>query len=279
MPFSAFPSKNSLLPALAGLAALLAFPACSKKLTKEESCQEKWDKAAPKFAKKKYVQSKELLSEIVTSCPGSPFTEEALFDLAEAHFHLEEWEEAESEYRAFLKEFPASKRYAEQARYRIAQVTGSQVEPPSRDQSKTLEAIIAWEDYIGEYPDSPRADSAKAEMEKLKDVLAAKQMMIAKLYSRMDEPQAAAIYYKNLLKEFGGRVNEREVNLKLAECYIEMSQFDEAEAYLAKFDGIAKDDPFKEKVKKAYKNLEKARTKLAREKKEEQEQGKRQEAL
>lgn len=280
MPVSASPaSPKSLLLLASGLLAAAFLPACSKKLTKEESCQEKWDKAAPKFAKGKYVQSKELLSEIVSSCPGSPFTEEALFDLGEAHFHLEEWEEAESEYRAFLKEFPASRKFAEQARYRIAQVTGRQVEIPARDQSKTLEAIVAWEDYLGEYPEGARADSAKAEMDKLKDLLAAKQMLVAKLYSRMDEPQAAAIYYKNLLKEFGGRVNEREVNLKLAECYIEMTQFEEAEAYLAKFDGIAKDDPFKEKVKLAYKALEKARTKLAREKKEEQEQGKRQENL
>ena len=63
------------------------------------------------------------------------------------------------------------------------------------------------------------------------------------------EPQAAAIYYKNLVKEFGGRVNEREINLKLAECYIGMYQFDEAEAYLSKFDGIAKDDPLKDRVR------------------------------
>ena len=74
----------------------LALLACSsgKKLTKEESCQEKWDKVRPKFEKKKYVQSKELLSDLVTTCPGSPFTEEAMFDLGEAHYNLEEWEEA-----------------------------------------------------------------------------------------------------------------------------------------------------------------------------------------
>ena len=65
----------------------------------------------------------------------------------------------------------------------------------------------------------------------------------------------------------------------MAECYIGMLQFDEAEAYLAKFDDVAKDDPFKEKVKAAYQKLEKARTKLVRQKKEEQEQGKRQEAM
>ena len=104
-------------------------------------------------------------------------------------------------------------------------------------------------------------------------------MMIARLYNRMGEPLAAAIYYKNLLKEFGNRVNQRDINLKLANCYIAMGQFDEAETYLQKFDGIAKDDPFKEKVKTAYRDLEKARLKLVQEKKDEQEQGKRQEAM
>ncbi|MDB5103589.1 MAG: outer rane assembly lipoprotein YfiO [Fibrobacteres bacterium] len=264
--------------AIAGAFALLACSS-SKKLSLEESCQEKWDKARPKFEKKKYVQSKELLSELVTACPGSPFTEEAFFDLGEAHFNLQEWDEAESEYNSFLKDFPASKKYGELVRYRIAQSAGHQTEKPSRDQTKTLDAIIAYENFLNEYPDGTRADSARQEIEKLKDLLVEKQMMIARLYNRMGEPQAAAIYYKNLLKEYGSRVNQRDINLKLAECYTDMGQFDEAESYLAKFDGIAKDDPFRDKVKKAFSKLEKARTKLARDKKEEQEQGKRQEAM
>jgi outer membrane protein assembly factor BamD len=271
--------NSSLAFVLFALPAFLGLAGCSKKLTKEEGCQEKWDKVSPKFAKGKYIQSKDLLTEIVTSCPGSPFTEEAMFDLGEAHYHLEEWEEAESEFNSFLREFPNSKKFSERARYRIAEVTAKQVDGPARDQTKTLEAITAWENYLGEYPDGPRADSAQGAIDKLKSILAEKQMMIARLYSRMDEPQAAAVYYKEVLKEYGGRVNEREVNLKLAECYVRMGQFDEAEAYLAKFDGIAKDDPFRKKVRNAYKDLEKARTKLAREKKEEQEQGKRQEAM
>lgn len=292
MPFSV--SKNSsrtpkgaerpgrfLLLSVMAAASAFALAACSsgKKLTKEESCQEKWDKVSPKLEKKRYFQSKELLTDLVTTCPGSPFTEEAMFNLGEAHFNLEEWEEAEQEYGSFLKDFPASKRYAETVRYRLAQAAGKQTESPSRDQTKTLEAIIAYENFLNEFPEGPRADSAKGELDKLRDKLVEKQMMIARLYLRMGEPQAAAIYYKNLIKEYGGRVNEREINLKLAECYIEMLQFDEAETYLSKFDGIAKDDPFREKVKAAFGKLEKARTKLARQKKEEQELGKRQEAM
>ncbi|MDB5049754.1 MAG: outer rane assembly lipoprotein YfiO [Fibrobacteres bacterium] len=288
MPFSATaaidndsPPKRAL--SVLAMAALGAFAllgcSSSKKLTQEQSCQEKWDKAKPKFDKKKFVQAKELLSELVTSCPGSPFTEEAMFDLGESHYGLKEWDEAEQEYSSFLKDFPASKQYGELVRYRSAEVAANQVETPSRDQTKTLDAIAAYENFLDEYPEGPRSDSAKAELDKLRDLLVEKQMQIARLYSRMGEPQAAAIYYKNMLKEFGNRVNQRDINLRLAQCYIAMGQFDEAESYLSKFDGIAKDDPFKEKVKDAYRDLDKARTKLAREKKEEVEQGKRQEAM
>jgi len=282
MPFTVFSASAFRFQSCARAAAALgafALLACSsgKKLTKEESCQEKWDKVALKIEKKKYVQLKEGLTEIINSCQGTAFMEDAVYHLAESHFHLKEWIEAESEYANFLREFPASKKYDEQVRYRLAEVAGEQVESPSRDQTKTLEAILAYETFIGEYPDSKRVDSANTELNQLKDKLVAKQMQIAHLYSRMNEPQAAAIYYKNLLKEFGLRINLREINLKLAECYIQLDQFDEAESYLSKFDGIAKDDPFREKVKQGYESLEKARNKLAQQKKEEQ--GKRQETM
>jgi outer membrane protein assembly factor BamD len=263
------------------LMAMLTLLGCSssKKLSQEASCQEKWEKAKTKFAKKKYTDAKEPLSDLISACPGSNFTEEALFDLAEAHFNLEEWIEAESEYGAFLKDFPASKKYAELARWRLAAVAANQVEPPNRDQTKTLEAIQGYETFLDEYPDSPYADTAKTQLDKLKDQLVTKKMQIARLYTRMDEPQAAAIYYKSMLKEFGTRVNQRDINLKLAECYIKMLQFEEADAFLAKFDGIAKDDPFLGKVKQAFNDLAKARAKVDRQKKEEQDLSKRQEPM
>jgi outer membrane protein assembly factor BamD len=284
MPLSSKPMvlrhAKSILPGMAILATL-ALTGCfgHKKLSQEASCQEKWDKVKVKFDKKKYSEVKEPLSELISSCPGSLFTEEALFDLAESHFHLEEWIEAETEYSSFLKDFPNSKKYAELARWRLAEVSANQVEPPNRDQTKTLEAIASYETFLDEYPESVHADTAKIQMEKLKDQLVTKQMQIAHLYNRMDEPQAAAIYYKNMLKEFGTRVNQREISLKLAQCYIDMNQFDEAEIYLSKFDGIAKDDPFRVQVSKTFENLAKARSKIDKERKEEQEQSKRQEPM
>ncbi len=272
--------RITILPWIATFS-FLALTGCfgHKKLTQEASCQEKWDKIKVKFDKKRYADVKEPLAELVSSCPGSIFTEEALFDLGEVHFRLEEWIEAETEFGSFLKDFPASKKYTELVRWRMAEAASKQVEPPNRDQTKTLEAIQSYETFLDEYSDSKYADTAKTQLDKLKDQLVTKQMQIAHLYRRMDEPLAAVIYYKNMLKVFGTRVNQRDVNLNLAECYIELNQFDEAEVFLAKFDGIAKDDPFRDKIKKAYEDLSKARRAVDREKKEEKDLVKRQEPM
>lgn len=262
---------------LAAFAALLS--GCSKNLTKEENCQARWEKLHGKFEKKKYNESRDLYGDLIASCPGSPFIEQATFELAESQYQIGDYLEAESEFAGFLKDFPASRRYREIASYRLAMSAARQVGIPQRDQSKTVEALSEFDQFLDEFPDSKYADTAKQEVEKLMGKLVAKQLQIARLYERMHEPQAAAIYYKNLLKEYPGRLDLRDINLKLARCYVKMRQFDEAESYLSKFDGVAADDPFKKKVKEVYEELEKARSRVAKEKKEEQEQSKRQEPM
>lgn len=279
MSFPAFLARNASFLGALGSIILLSACSSSKKLTQEENCQARWEKLHAKFEKKRYTEIRDQYTDLISSCNGSPFMEQATFELAEIQFNIQDWLEAETEYATFLKEFPNSRKYGETARWRLAVSAAKQVGIPQRDQSKTTEAISDFEQFMDEYPDSKRVDTAKMEIEKLTGKLVAKQLQIARLYERMEEPQAAAIYYKNILKEYSGRVDLRDINLKLTKCYIDLRQFDEAEAYLAKFDGIAKDDPFKEKVKQAHQDLEKARNQFAKEKKEEQEQGKRQEAL
>jgi outer membrane assembly lipoprotein YfiO len=277
--FSSRPARRTFLLPACALALLAAACSSSKKLTQQEDCQAKFDKLQAKFDKKKFQDVREPLSDLISSCPGSPFTEQAAFEVGEANYHVKDWTEAEIRFSEFFKDYPSSRRFGEAAHYHYAMSMANQVEIPARDQSKTAEAITAFESFMDEFPDSKYADSSKPQIDRLRNVLVAKQMQIARLYTRMDEPQAAAIYYKDILKQYGTLVNQRDINLKLADCYIEMNQFDEAESYLAKFDGIAADDPFKAQVKQTYQKLEKARTKLARDKKEEQEQGKRQEAM
>jgi outer membrane protein assembly factor BamD len=256
---------------LAG-AALLAAGCSSKPKDLKGDCQERFDKLHDRYQNGKYASAKQGFGDFVITCAGTEHVEQAHFELGDSHFRLKEWLEAEQEMSAFLRDYPASRRYAETARWLLARSMAKQVHIPQRDQTKTLEAMRELETYLAEFPDSERADSAQAELERLGQLLADRDMLVARLYSRMNEPLAAAIYYKHLLAEYGDRVPRREISLKLAESYVELGQFLEAETILGQFDGVAQDDPFGKKITAVRAKLEKAKLRQEREKRKEQRQ-------
>ncbi len=266
-----FPS-GSFWGAGAAVAALWFGGCSSKPKNFQGDCRERFEKLHAKFEKRKFASAKEGYSDFITTCSGTEHVEQAYFELAEAQFGLKDWLEAEQEYASFLKEFPGSKRYEEQARYHMARSMAEQTEIPQRDQTKTLDAMKEYETFLADFPDSPRGDSAKSDLDRLRKLLADRDMQVARLYRRMNEPLAAAIYYKHILKEYGDRVPQREIVLKLADCYIALGQFAEADAQLEPLDGVAKDDPFRNQVKTMRRKLEEARDRHAREKKSEKEE-------
>lgn len=276
-----FFQQRSELSRLGLVLAVALFSGCGSKKPKNLAgdCKITFEKVHDKFERKKYAAAKEGFDEFVLSCTGTEFAEQAYFELSESHFALKEWMEAEHEYQSFLKEYPGSKRYGETARYRLAICMGKQTQIPARDQSKTVEAIKEFETFLAEFPESSHLDSAKIELDRLHELLAERDMRVARLYSRMDEPLAAALYYKHILKEYGDRIPRREITLKLTESYIMLRQFVEAQNQLAQFDGIAKDDPFREKIKATQIKLEKAQSLYARQKSNEKKEEEKKQVL
>jgi len=253
---------------MAGLFSVLGFfSGCSSKPKDVAGdCRIRFDNLHEDFLKKKYTSAKEGYDDFVVACSGTDLAEQAYFELAESHFALEEWMEAEQEYEAFLKEYPNSLLYGETAHYKLAVSIANQTDISQRDQSKTLDAIQEFENFMSAYPDSPRNDSAKTELDRLHGLLSDHDMRIARLYTRMGEPLAAVIYYKHILNEYGDQVSRRDVTLKMVDCYIALQQFVEAESQLAQFDGVAKDDPFRDQIKAMQHKLDVAQARYVKDK-------------
>lgn len=263
--------KRPLHIAVIAAAALLALAGCSKKPKDlKGDCRERFEKLHAGYEKGRYAYAKQGYGDFIVTCAGTEHVEQAHFELADSHYRLKEWLEAEQEFSAFLRDYPTSRRYAQDATWRLARSMSKQVHIPQRDQSKTLEAMREMETFIAEFPDVPEADTARQELESLAQRLADRDMLVARLYTRMNEPLAAVIYYKHLLTEYGDRVPRREINLKLAESYVKLNQFPEAENVLAQFDGVADDDPFAKKIASVRAKLEKAKARHERRKLKEQ---------
>lgn len=257
--------------ALAGAALLaLALGGCSKKPRDlRGDCQERFEKHHARFEKGQYASAKLGYADFILTCTGTEHVEQAHFELGVSHFRLKEWMEAEQELSAFLRDYPTSRRFGEDARWLLARSMAQQVQIPQRDQTKTGEAMRELETFLAEFPLSDRSDSARDELERLGQLLADRDLLVARLYSRMNEPLAAAIYYKYLLAEYGDRIPRRDISLKLAESYIKLGQFIEAETILAQFDGVAKDDPFAKRVTKARHRLERAQVRAEKQRQRE----------
>jgi len=252
-------------------AAGLSLTGCSTKPKDlKGDCRERFEKLHDRYTKGKYSYARQGYSDFLVTCAGTEHVEQAHFELGDAHVNLKEWAEAELELSAFLRDYPTSRRYAETARWLLARSMSKQVQIPQRDQTKTLDAMRELETFIAEFPDSPKNDSARGELDRLGQLLADRDMLVARLYRRMDEPLAAAIYYKHLLATYGDRVPRRDINLYLAESYTELGQFPEAENILGQFDGVAQDDPFAKKIAAARTKLEKAKAKHEKQKLKEQ---------
>lgn len=232
-------------------------------------CRTKSEKAEKRHKDGEYWQNKEDLIEIISTCQGTGFVEQAQFMLSESHYNLEEWIEARGEYSTFIMNFPSSP-LAETAAYRKAISSFNLSYSDSRDESNTITAQRDFQDFLDQHPSSPMADSVTYYMSQITDRLAEKDYQIARLYWRMDEPLAAAVYLKDFLEQFPGTRRFDEAAQLLVRCYIELEQFDQAQFHLEKLRGGTPSPKLAQELGSMQSDLEKAKLKSQERQKREQ---------
>jgi outer membrane protein assembly factor BamD len=258
---------------------LLCLVACSSAPKDDDAkraamCKARYDKADAAFKDGKFGRVKEPLEEILTLCAGTGYMEQAQFLLAEAHFNLEEWIEARGEYGSFILNFPGSP-FIETAEFRKAISSFNMEYHTARDEANSTIAMKDFERYLSNYPESPLQDSVNFYRAKLMERFAEREYQTAKLYYRMEEPQAAVIYLKEFLEVYPLSKRRSEAFFLIALCYTELDQFNVAREYLA----IAKENPpqdvdledFQKDIAKAEKKIAKAEKKFEKRVRKEQE--------
>lgn len=244
---------------LFAFAALLA--SCSSsgvKMKHTEWCKIRYDNAEELFKAGKYGRATEKLEEILATCAGTGFMEQAQFLLAESYFSQEDWIEARGEYGSFILNFPGSP-FIETAEFRKAISSFNMEFLVSRDEANTTIAMRDFERYLSNHPDSPLRDSVNYYYALLVDRLAEKEFQTARLYWRMDKYQAAVIYFKEFLETYPNAKRREEALILLARSYNELDQFETAKLYL----NIARNE-LKEDDKDSRKGIEKTEKKIAK---------------
>lgn len=141
----------------------------------------KYEYAKRCFADGKYLQAINLLNELVTIQKGTDNAQESLYMLALAEYRYKDYETAAICFKKYLQSYPKGV-YAEMASYYIGQSLYMDTPEPRLDQSETVSAIAAFQEYLDVHTDAKMKSEAQDRLFELQDKLVKKELYNARLY-------------------------------------------------------------------------------------------------
>lgn len=141
----------------------------------------KYEYAKQCFAEGKFTQAITLLQELVTIKKGTEEAQECLYMLAMAEYCERDYESASATFKKYYSSYPKSV-YAEQASFYVGQSLYQSTPEPRLDQTPTVGAINAYQQFLDLFPDSKLRSQAQDRLFELQDKLVYKEFLSAKLY-------------------------------------------------------------------------------------------------
>ncbi len=141
----------------------------------------KYESAKGYFAQGKYTNAITLLRELVTLKKGTDDAQECLYMLAMAEYSNRDYESAAATFKKYYSSYPKGF-YAEQASFYIGQSLYESTPEPRLDQTPTVGAINAFQQFLDIFPDSKLRSQAQDRLFELQDKLVTKEYLSAKLY-------------------------------------------------------------------------------------------------
>ena len=150
-------------------------------ITKSGDYTLKYEYAKQCYAQGKYSRAVPLLQELVTMKKGSTEGEECLYMLAMSEFGMKDYETASEYFKKYFSSYPKG-RYAENAKYYVGESLFQNAPEPRLDQSTTMTAIAAFQEYLDIFPNAHLKDQATSRLYALQDLLVEKEYKSAHLY-------------------------------------------------------------------------------------------------
>lgn len=150
-------------------------------ITKSGDYTLKYEYAKQCYAQGKYSRVVPLLQELVTMKKGSTEGEECLYMLAMSEFGMKDYETASEYFKKYFSSYPKG-RYAENAKYYVGESLFQNAPEPRLDQSTTMTAIAAFQEYLDIFPDAHLKSQATSRLYALQDLLVEKEYKSARLY-------------------------------------------------------------------------------------------------
>ena len=205
----------------------------------------KYEYAKECFAKGKYVRASGLLQGLVTMQKATDNGQESLFMLGMSEYNSRDYEGAAATFKKYYQSYPKGA-YAEEAEYYVGMSLYNCTPEPRLDQSQTVNAISAFQEYIDIFPDGKNKSMAQQKMFELQDKLVKKELYSAQLYYDLGQYfgnctyggnnyEACIITAQNALKDYPYSSLREKFSLLVMKSKFELAQQSVEEKKLERF--------------------------------------------
>ena len=237
--------KNSITAVV--LSALL-FTSCANEFNKVYKTTDnnyKYEYAKECYANGKYVRASTLLQGLVTLHKGTDKAQESLYMLGMAEYNSKDYEGAAATFKKYFTSYPKGT-CAEKAEYYVGMSLYNCTPEPRLDQSQTVNAISAFQEYLDLYPDGTERANAQQRLFELQDKLVQKELYSAQLYYDLGQYfgnctyggnnyEACIITAQNALKDYPYSKLREKFSLLVMKSKFELAQQSVDEKKLERF--------------------------------------------
>ena len=235
------------------LLALCLLTACTRQVLAPLDAADEYERALSFFNARKYVPAIAGFERVIFYHASSEYVDDAQYWLARSYFAKKDYSQAILEFDYLIKNFTNSS-FLEEAYLFRAKSYYFNAPGYEKDQTETRDAIGYLDDFLTQFPTSTHADEAKELILTARSRLAVKELENGKIYVRMNELDAAIIYFKYILESFPETKVISETKYSLAGTYEKKKMYTEA---LALYNELLSDNAWKHRAEKKIRKLEK----------------------
>lgn len=190
---------------------VLALASCSEfnKLRKSKNDELKYQKALDYFAKKKYSRTIILLEDVAPVFVGSTKEDTIAYYYGTSLYKDGNFEASGEVFDAFRRHFSRSP-FLEDVEFMYAKGFYYASPAPERDQTSTHRALIAIDEYLNRYPNSPKREEMLLDQTEMRQKLYDQALKSSRLYYDIGYYNSAVVALENALERYP-QTNHREI--------------------------------------------------------------------
>lgn len=209
----------------------LLFSNCGTYIVSDDTSVNKIDFVKKLIEDEKYSRAIDELNYILFNDPLSEYSGLAQFYIAECYFYLNDFNQSIIEYNKYLTRNDAIDKLIKKSQFMLCKCYFNISLEYNKDQSDTYIAIEKLQYFIEKESMKEYIEDIEIMILDLRTKLAKKDFYTAKLYIKLEEFDAAIIYYDNIINDYYDTkyVNSALANVALLYC---IDNIDKAEVYL-----------------------------------------------